>query len=247
MAGVEGELPELAHHTLAFTRDWDANFRAIMDERTIPHPASVYVSRTTATDPSTAPEGHENLVMLVPFPADPALGDRPASREALTQHAGRYLDQVGAWAGVPDLRSRSTVKAMLTPSDFATRLSAFQGGALGLEHTLRQSAMLRPANVSRKVQGLLHVGASTTPGIGVPICLISAELVAKRLLGATGVRPLPAPLPAGYLARSRRTDALGDIARLLGRASAVEGGAKAAHVADAAEGANAAVERESAL
>lgn len=215
MAGVEGELPGFAHHTLAFTRDWEANFTAILDRGTIPHPASVYVSRTSATDPSTAPDGAENLVMLVPFAANPALGATAASTAALRQHAGRYLDQVGRWAGVPDLRARTSVKAMLTPSNFATDLSAWQGGALGLEHTLRQSAMFRPGNMSRKVGNLLYAGSSTTPGIGVPICLISAELVAKRLLGETSVRPLPAPLPAGYLARTLRSDRLGDLARAL--------------------------------
>ena len=220
MAGVEGELPELAHHSLFFTRDWDANFAAIMDQGTVPHPASVYVSRTSATDPSTAPAGHENLVMLVPFPADPQLGATDASQRELHRHAGAYLDQVGAWAGVPNLRERADVKAMLTPSYFATSLSAFQGGALGLEHTLRQSAMFRPANVSRSVENLLYAGSSTTPGIGVPICLISAELVAKRLLGETRAQPLNTPLPQGYLRRTLRRDALGQVARTLAGAPA---------------------------
>ncbi|MFV0287666.1 MAG: phytoene desaturase family protein [Demequina sp.] len=215
LAGVEGELPELAHHTLAFTRDWDANFRAIMDDLTVPHPASIYVSRTSATDPSTAPDGHENLAMLVPFPADPALGATAASRAALDQHIARYLDQVGRWAGIDRLRERTSVKKVLTPHHFATELGAWRGGALGLEHSLAQSAMFRPSNVSAKVPNLLFAGSSTAPGIGVPICLISAELVAKRLLGDTGASPLPAPLPAGYLARSKRADALGALARSL--------------------------------
>ena len=223
MAGVEGELPELEHHSLFFTRDWEANFHAIMDERTVPHPASVYVSRTSATDPSTAPEGHENLVMLVPFPADPSLGEGEPSRESMRQHGLRYLDQVGAWAQIPDLRARTDIKAMLTPSDFATSLSAFQGGALGLEHTLLQSAMFRPRNISSKVDNLLYTGASTAPGIGVPICLISAELVAKRLLGETGVKPLNTPLPAGYLSRSMRRDRLGRLAREMGARSRATG------------------------
>ncbi len=222
MAGVEGKLPELEHHSLFFTRDWEGNFQAIMEGGTIPHPASVYVARTTATDPTTAPAGHENLVMLVPFPADQEMGATPASRAEMEQHAALYLDQVGEWAGVPNLRERVSIKAMLTPADFAQSLSAFRGGALGLEHTLLQSAMFRPRNVSRKVPNLLYAGASTAPGIGVPICLISAELVAKRLLGETSPRPLPAPLPQGYLARSRRRGPLGDIARALGAVSAAK-------------------------
>lgn len=216
LAGVEGDLPELAHHTLLFTRDWDENFRAIMDDLTVPHPASIYLSRTSATDPTTSPDGQENLVMLVPFPADPSLGASAASRTALDRHIDRYLDQVGTWASIPDLRQRTSIKKVLTPHHFASELSAWRGGALGLEHSLGQSAMFRPSNISGKVDNLLYAGASTAPGIGVPICLISAELVAKRLLGDTGVAPLPTPLPTGYLARSRRADALGGLSRALG-------------------------------
>jgi len=215
MAGVEGTLPQLEHHNLFFTSDWDKNFAAIVGDGTLepPFPASVYVCKVTATEPSAAPASHENLFMLVPFPADPKLGATDASRADLTGHARRYLEQVAAWAGIPDLMERTTILRVTTPSDFSTSLSAWRGSALGLEHTVRQSAMFRPANLSAKVPNLLYTGSSTTPGIGVPICLISAELVAKRLLGATSVGPLPTPAPPGFLARSVRRGVLGDLAR----------------------------------
>ena len=217
-AGVRGELPELAHHSLFFARDWDSNFADIVGGGDLrpPFPASVYVSRVTATQPGAAPAGHENLYMLVPFPADPALGATDESRATLEEYAWRYLDQVAAWAQIPDLRGRTTLFRVTSPADFATDLNTWRGSALGLEHTLRQSAMFRPGNASPKVPNLLYVGSSTVPGIGMPICLISAELVAKRLLGATTVSPLPTPAPRGFLARSRRRGLLGDIARRAG-------------------------------
>jgi hypothetical protein len=72
-----------------------------------------------------------------------------------------------------------------------------------MEHTLAQSAMFRPGDRSAKVPNLLHVGGGTVPGVGLPMCLISAELVAKRMLGETSARPLPAPLRPGFLAAAR--------------------------------------------
>jgi phytoene desaturase len=214
-AGVRGSLPELAHHSLFFSRDWEANFAQIVGNGELrpPFPASVYVSRVTPTDPGSAPEGHENLYMLVPFPADVSLGATPESKALLEDHAWRYLDQVAAWAGIPDLRDRTTLYKVTSPHDFATQLSTWRGSALGLEHTVLQSAVFRPGNASAVVPNLMYVGSSTVPGIGLPICLISAELVAKRLLGATGVSPLPTPAPRGFLARSVRRDVLGTIAR----------------------------------
>ena len=73
MLGVEGALPQLAHHTLLFTEDWRPNFDDIFGRHPrIPQPASLYVCRPSATDPSVAPAGHENLFVLVPVPADPS-------------------------------------------------------------------------------------------------------------------------------------------------------------------------------
>lgn len=221
LAGVRGELPELAHHSLFFTEDWRGNFEDVLgqgassDVRSlrVPVPASLYVSRTSATDDASldhpaAPPGHENLFVLVPFPADPALGASAVSQAALEELADGYLDQVGAWAGIDDLRGRVVTRTVLGPAHFATEFSSWRGTALGMEHTLAQSAMFRPAGASRTVSNLYYAGAGTAPGVGLPMCLISAELVAKRLLGETSSRPLPTPLRRGFLAASRRPDRL---------------------------------------
>ncbi|GAA3798796.1 phytoene desaturase family protein [Cellulomonas soli] len=224
MAGVRGALPELAHHSLFFSRDWPANFDAILgpgrstppDGLHVPDVASLYVSRTTATDPTAAPPGHENLFVLVPFPADARLGDGPPGspeREVVEAYADRYLDQIGTWAGIDGLRDRVVVRKVVAPSDFAHDLSAWRGSALGMEHTLRQSAMFRPGTASRTVGGLLHVGGGTVPGVGLPMCLIGAELVAKRLLGETSTRPLPAPLRPGFLAAARPAGLWAEVTR----------------------------------
>jgi phytoene dehydrogenase-like protein len=104
--------------------------------------------------------------------------------------------QIGGWAGIPDLADRIVVRRTVGPDDFAQSFNSWRGGALGLAHTLRQSAFLRPGNASRRVDGLLYAGSSTIPGIGLPMCLISAELVLKRLRGDGSAGPLAEPLRA---------------------------------------------------
>lgn len=195
MLGVEGRLPQLAHHSLFFTSDWDQNFEDIFgrDSR-VPDPASIYVCKPSESDPTVAPEGSENLFVLVPVPADVGIGrggDDGQGSEMVERTADAAIDQVAAWAGVPDLRDRIQVRHTVGPEDFAFGYNAWRGGALGLEHTLRQSAFFRPGNVSSKVDGLLYAGASTVPGVGLPMCLISAELVLKRLTGDRSALPVP--------------------------------------------------------
>ncbi len=75
-----------------------------------------------------------------------------------------------------------------------TELNSWRGSAFGPAHTLRQSAFFRAGNVSTKVKNLYFAGSSTIPGIGLPMCLISAELVIKRLRGDSSAAPLPEPL-----------------------------------------------------
>lgn len=198
LLGVRGEVPQLPHHSLFFTDDWRANFDAIFGGR-VPDPASVYVCKPSATDPDVAPEGHENLFVLVPVPADPELGrggTDGAGSPRVEAVADAALEQVARWAGVPDLAERIVVRETIGPGDFAEDLFAWRGGMLGPAHTLRQSAMFRSRNTSRHVAGLYYAGASTIPGIGLPMCLISAELVLKHLRGDTSSSPVPAPVAA---------------------------------------------------
>jgi phytoene desaturase len=189
--GVRGELPELEHHTLFFARDWRKGFDRIFGPNpSIPDPASIYVCKPSGIDPGVAPEGHENVFVLVPIPAEPSLG-RGADLDGV---ADRVIAQIADWAHIPDLASRIVLRRAVGPQDFVDDLNSWRGTALGPAHTLRQSAMFRAGNRSTKVRGLYFAGGSTIPGIGLPMCLISAEVLLKRLRGDTSTEPLPEPL-----------------------------------------------------
>jgi phytoene desaturase len=198
--GVSGELPELEHHTLLFSKDWKGNFDAIFGSPTrVPEIPSLYVCKPSGVDPEVAPDGAENVFVLVPLPADPGLGhggidgSGDTAIEALTD---RVISQIADWAGIPDFADRIVLRRSFGPADFVDELNSWKGSALGPAHTLRQSAFFRSGNASKKVRGLYYAGSSTIPGIGLPMCLISAELVIKRLRGDVSAGPLPEPLQA---------------------------------------------------
>ncbi|PZO98244.1 MAG: phytoene desaturase, partial [Corynebacterium urealyticum] len=128
-----------------------------------------------------------NLFVLVPVPADSALGHGNAYRDSPSARVEAIADaavkQIGDWAGIADLEERIVIRRTLGPADFAERYHAWRGGSIGPAHTLAQSAFLRGKNISSKVAGLYYAGATTVPGVGVPMCLISAENVLKRMHG----------------------------------------------------------------
>jgi phytoene desaturase len=91
---------------------------------------------------------------------------------------------------LPGLRDKIEYKRIYSVDNFAADYNAFKGTALGLAHTIWQTAIFRPNNASKKVKGLYYVGAGTNPGIGTQICLISAELVYKRVHGIKTAEPM---------------------------------------------------------
>jgi phytoene desaturase len=184
--GVSGELPELEHHSVLF----GAAARGFEE-------APLYVGKPSGVDPQLAPDGAETVVVVIPVAADPSLGHGgvdgggSASIESLADAA---IEQISATAGIPDLAARVVMRRTFGPADFADRFNSWKGGAFGAALSLRQSAFVRAGNASSKVRGLYLAGSSTTPGLGLPSCLIGAELVVKRLRGDSSSGPLSEPL-----------------------------------------------------
>lgn len=81
-----------------------------------------------------------------------------------------------------DIRRNIVYQKIYAHRDFTADFNAYKGTALGLAHTLKQTAIFRPRSKSKKVNNLYFVGQYTQPGIGVPIAVISAQLVADRIV-----------------------------------------------------------------
>jgi phytoene desaturase len=67
------------------------------------------------------------------------------------------------------------------PHEYQNELNLEGGAAFGISHHFSQSAYFRPSNRSRFNPNVYFVGASTVPGNGLPMVLISAELLEQRL------------------------------------------------------------------
>ena len=187
--GVDHELEELAHHTLVLPEDWTEHFDQIFDDPAWPEDPAYYLCVPSKTDPTVAPDGKGNLFVLVPIA--PGLDDELETRE---WYRDLVLTDIAENTGV-DLRGRIEVEEHFSVSEFASRYNSRDGSALGLAHTLRQTGPMRPNRRSKKVPGLYFTGSYVTPGIGVPMCLISGEHTADAIVADHGQKPLPA---SGY-------------------------------------------------
>jgi 1-hydroxy-2-isopentenylcarotenoid 3,4-desaturase len=173
--GLDRPVEGLAHHTLFLQHDWVQHFNAIFKRPAWPEHPSYYVCTETKTDPAMAPPGNENVFVLVPVAA--GLDDTDAIRATFET---QILDDLEAQLG-DSIRAHIVVRRVFAHRDFAARYNAFQGTALGLAHTLRQTALFRPRHKSRKVDGLYFTGQFTHPGVGVPMTLIASQIVAREI------------------------------------------------------------------
>lgn len=178
--GLKDKVPGIAHHNLVFAEKWSEHFDEIFKKPDWPTDPSLYVCAPSVTDDNVAPPGKENLFVLVPIA--PGL---EYSEAELESYADKILDVIEQEMKIPNLKERVEYRRLFSVKDFASRYNNQNGTALGLAHSLMQTAILRPNNVSKKLPNLFYAGANTNPGIGMPICLISAELAYKRIVGDT--------------------------------------------------------------
>lgn len=199
--GIRGQVDNLIHHNLFFTEDWKGDFAQLFPPkggtRSIPNPASFYACVPSVTDDSVAPSGDTNLFLLIPVPSDVNIGHGGLDGRgspAVEAAVDAAIERMSEATGVADLAERIVVRRTVGPADFAKDLHSWNGSALGPAHTLKQSAFWRGTIRSRTVDGLYYVGGTTIPGVGLPMCLISAEVLIKTLRGETDASPLPEPV-----------------------------------------------------
>ncbi len=175
--GVNKRIKNLRHHNLFFDADFQRHAEEIYETPRWPSEPLFYVCAPSVTDPSVAPEGCENLFILIPL-APGLEGDDDATREQYYHIVMNRLEQhVGE-----DIRSYVTYRRTYAHRDFQRDYHAFKGNAYGLANTLLQTAFLKPKLKSKKVANLYYTGQLTTPGPGVPPSLISGQVVAGEIL-----------------------------------------------------------------
>jgi phytoene desaturase len=183
--GVDKLYPEIDHHNVFLAGDYKMSFDSIFHDHTLPDEPSFYVHAPARTDPAAAPAGQDTLMVLVPVGHLDETNNQ--NWEALVDRARatvfqRLADQVG----VSDLRQHIKFEIVLTPLDWKEQFNLAKGAAFGLSHNFQQVGYLRPRNRHARYKNLYFAGASTHPGTGLPIVLLSARLTTERILKEIG-------------------------------------------------------------
>ena len=173
--GLNKRISGLLHHNLYLDPSWDDHFRSIFDVPAWPESPSYYVSCPSKTDKSVAPPGHENLFVLVPVAS--GLEDNEPIREKYFNKTIEHLEKLIG----ENIRDHIVLARTFAHNDFKRAYNAYKGTALGMSHTLLQTAVFRPSHKSKKVDNLFYTGSYNHPGIGVPMVIISSQIVSEQI------------------------------------------------------------------
>jgi phytoene desaturase len=173
--GISKKVTSLLHHNLFFDEDFETHAEEIYDTPKWPSKPLFYVSVTSKTDELSAPEGCDNLFILIPVAPD--LKSNEALREV---YFNMVMDRLEAKINEP-LRPYVIFKRSYAHEEFISDYHSYKGNAYGLANTLMQTSVLKPKIKNRKLDNLYYAGQLTIPGPGVPPSIISGKVVATLI------------------------------------------------------------------
>lgn len=173
--GVNKQINKLIHHNLFFDSDFDQHSKEIYTNPKWPTNPLFYVCCPSKTDKTVAPEGMENLFILVPIATGLTDSDeiRESYFEPIIKRIEKYCDD--------DFIENIIYKKSYCIKNFVSDYNSYKGNAYGLANTLFQTAVLKPKIRNKKISNLIYTGQLTVPGPGVPPSLISGKIAANLI------------------------------------------------------------------
>ncbi len=175
--GIEGKIDNLLLHNYFLGGNFRGYADTIFTSTVSPQKPYYYVNALSKIEPSSAPEGCENLFILCPVP-DLRFKSSWDDKEDLADNIIEDMSKRISF----DISGRILTKKIMTPIDWESQLNLYRGSGLGLAHNINQVGAFRPKNKDEEFPNLYYVGASTTPGTGLPMVIISSKLVTERIV-----------------------------------------------------------------
>ncbi|MFZ0476879.1 MAG: phytoene desaturase family protein [Halobacillus sp.] len=174
MAGLDTTVPDLHHHHVLFSRNYEKEFSSLKNGQYAEEP-TIYIGTSAKSDSTLSSEG-DNCFILVNAPA---LGtsieiDRERYKEKI------YKDL--AHAGIP-IENHVFFEKVIGPEEIESHFGAYRGSLYGPSSNRRLQAFMRPFNQSQDFSNLYFCGGSTHPGGGSPMVVLSGQNVANQILG----------------------------------------------------------------
>lgn len=179
--GLKGKLERLEHHNYFLGNNFDQYAKGVFKNEVSFEKPYYYVNVQSKNNPDYAPEGKESLFILCPSP-DLRFKADWSDKEQIAQ---TIIDDLSERTNYPIQEMIESI-TILTPEHWGAMFNLYQGSGLGLAHDMNQIGWMRPSNQDEKFNNVFYVGASTIPGTGLPMAVISSKLTYQRIIKKYG-------------------------------------------------------------
>lgn len=177
--GTNKIYPQLAHHNFFYSENQHKHFKTVFHKKQLPDDPTLYVVAPTRTDPSKAPEGHDNIKILPHIP--PLQEGSGITHEDYVALKNRCIDKMER-CGLTGLRDSIVTEDLLTPVDIQRMYRSNQGSIYGVVTDWKKNYGFKAPKTSSKYNNLYFTGGSTNPGGGMPMVILSGQNCADRII-----------------------------------------------------------------
>jgi phytoene desaturase len=180
--GIDRKLDELPLHNYFLGNNFEEYAKGVFKNSVSFQKPYYYVNVVSRSDEEAAPPGKESLFILCPVPDLRFKPDWSDKEEIAASIIADLSQRMGF-----DLQKEIISQTILTPEDWGREFNLYKGSGLGLGHRILQTGAFRPRNFDEKLTNVYYTGASTVPGTGLPMAVISSKLVVERIMKKHGL------------------------------------------------------------
>ncbi len=181
--GLNTYYPQLAHHNFFYSHNQKKHFKRVFKSGELPDDPTIYLVAPTRTDPTQAPEGHDNIKIL---PHIPYINGK-FTREDCLALKERVLDKLERM-GLKDLRKHTVVEDFWTPFDIEKKYYSNKGSIYGVVSDRTKNFAFKAPKKSAKYDNLYFAGGSVNPGGGMPMVVLCGRHVAELIAADADTR-----------------------------------------------------------
>ncbi len=175
--GVKTKLNNVEHHNYFLGDNYEDYAKDVMKNPSTLEKPYYYVNVISKNNPDCAPQGCEALFFVCPVPNliyKPNWDDKQDIINSIIEDFSKRIQY--------NVKKDIIFQEAYTPQDWEKQFNLYKGAGLGLSHDMMQIGAFRPKNYDEKFKNTFYVGASTIPGAGLPMAIISSKLTAERII-----------------------------------------------------------------
>lgn len=174
--GINTKLPQVEHHNYFLGNNYEEYAKDVMKNPGTLEKPYYYVNVLSKHNAQCAPEGCEALFFVCPAPNMLYKADWSDKQDIVNSIIADFSERINY-----DITKDIVFQKIYTPEDWQNQYNLYKGAGLGLSHSMMQIGAFRPKNYDEVFKNTFYVGASTVPGAGLPMAIISSKLTVERV------------------------------------------------------------------